>query len=139
MMTAATLPKGYVSGYSKPEVHKFPARVHCTVQVCELAVSKLHSPPYRSRQVICLTQSPFTFPSNCRCGPPLTSYMLGRAVPSRARHSSTHHRTLRCARLVHLCSKLTTTDATLFHTTISVSQLQYLLFWTVSSVVSLLR
>jgi hypothetical protein len=32
-----------------------------------------------------LTQSPFPFPSNYRCGPPLTSYMPGRAAPSRAR------------------------------------------------------
>jgi hypothetical protein len=47
--------------------------------------------------------SPFAFPSNCRCGPPLTSYMPGRCIPfTRARHSSTYHRTL-CA--VHgLCT-----------------------------------
>jgi hypothetical protein len=30
----------------------------------------------------CLTQSPFAFPSNCRCGPPLTSHMPGRSIPS---------------------------------------------------------
>jgi hypothetical protein len=54
------------------------------------------------RSSVSLTESPFAFPSNCRCGFPLTSYMPGRAVPSRARHSSTHHRTL-CA--VHgLCT-----------------------------------
>jgi hypothetical protein len=34
---------------------------------------------------VSLTQSPFAFPSHCRCGPSLTSYMPGRAVPSRAR------------------------------------------------------
>jgi hypothetical protein len=38
-------------------VHKFPARVQCTVQVCKLAVSNLHPPPYRSRQIICLSHS----------------------------------------------------------------------------------
>jgi hypothetical protein len=50
-----------------------------------------------------LTHIPFAFPSNCRCGPPLTSYMPGRSIPcTRARHSSTHHHTL-CA--VHgLCT-----------------------------------
>jgi hypothetical protein len=53
------------------------------------------------RSSVSLTQSPFAFLSNCRCGTPLTSYMPGRAVPSRARHSGTHHRTL-CA--VHLCT-----------------------------------
>jgi hypothetical protein len=36
------------------------------------------------RSSVSLTHSPFAFPSNCRCGPPLTSYMPGRAVPSRA-------------------------------------------------------
>jgi hypothetical protein len=56
------------------------------------------------RSSVSLTQSPFAFPSNCRRGPPLTSYMAGRDVPSRARHSSTHHRTL-CA--VHgLCTSV---------------------------------
>jgi hypothetical protein len=48
------------------------------------------------RSSVSLTQSPFAFPSNCRCGPPLTSYMPGRSIPcTRAQHSSTHHRTLR--------------------------------------------
>jgi hypothetical protein len=55
------------------------------------------------RSSVSLTQSPFAFPSNCRCGTPLTSYMPGRSIPcTSARHSSTHHRTL-CA--VHgLCT-----------------------------------
>jgi hypothetical protein len=55
------------------------------------------------RLSVSLTQSPFAFPSNCRCSPPLTSYMPGRSIPcTRARDSSTHHRTL-CA--VHgLCT-----------------------------------
>jgi hypothetical protein len=67
-------------------VHKIPASVQCTVQVCELAVSSLH--PHHTvagRSSDSLTQSPFAFPCNCRCGSPLTSYMLGRAVPSLAR------------------------------------------------------
>jgi hypothetical protein len=47
------------------------------------------------RSSVSLTQSSFAFPSNCRCGPPLTSYMPGRSIPcTRARHSSTRHRTL---------------------------------------------
>jgi hypothetical protein len=57
---------------------------------------------------VSLTQSPFAFPSNCRCDPPLTSYMPGRAVPSRARvHGTAAHFIARCARLVHLCTTLT--------------------------------
>jgi hypothetical protein len=47
------------------------------------------------RSSVSLTQSPFAFPSNFRCRPPLTSYMPGRYIPcTRARHSSTHNRTL---------------------------------------------
>jgi hypothetical protein len=50
------------------------------------------------RSTVSLTQSPFTFPSNCRCGPPLTSYMPGRAVPSRARvHVTAAHIIAHCA------------------------------------------
>jgi hypothetical protein len=53
------------------------------------------------RSSVSLTQRPFAFPSNCRCGPPLTSHIPGQAVPSRAwQHTSSH--TVRCARLVHL-------------------------------------
>jgi hypothetical protein len=85
----------------RPEVHKISARVQCTVQVCELAVSNLHAAPYRSTQIICLSHSEqlraltataAVIPSPATC----------RAAPSRARHSTTHHRTL-CA--VHgLCT-----------------------------------
>jgi hypothetical protein len=89
------------------EVHKIPARVQCTLQVCELAVSNLHPPPHRSRQIICLSQSepvrlPLQFPM--RLSPHQLHAGPGRSIPCTcAQHSSTHHRTLRCARLVHLC------------------------------------
>jgi hypothetical protein len=57
--------------------------------------------PHRTvagRSSVSLTQSPFAFPSNCRCGPPLTSYMPGRAVPSRARvHGTAAHIIAHCA------------------------------------------
>jgi hypothetical protein len=93
---------------STTDVHKIPARVQCTVQVFELAC-RTCTPHHTvaGRSSVSLTQSPFAFLSNCRCGPPLTSYMPGRAVPSRARvhtqqHTSSH--TVRCARLLHLCS-----------------------------------
>jgi hypothetical protein len=90
--------QGRDSDHSHPssaEVHKIPARLQCTVQVCELACRTCTTHhTVAGRSSVSLTQSPFAFPSNCRCGPPLTSYMSGRAVPSRARHSSTHHRTL---------------------------------------------
>jgi hypothetical protein len=33
------------------------------------------------RSSVSLTHSPFAFPSNCRCGPPFTSYMPGRSIP----------------------------------------------------------
>jgi hypothetical protein len=96
----------------KPEVHKIPTRVQCTVQVCELVESNLHPPPPHHRTVagrssVSLTQSPFVFPSICWCGPPLTSYMPGRSIPCTAQqHTSLH--TVRCARLVHLCFKRAT-------------------------------
>jgi hypothetical protein len=78
------------------EVHKILARVQCTVQLCELDVSNLH--PHHTvagRSSVSLIQSPFTFPSKCLWGPPITSYLPGRSIPcTRARHGSTHHRTL---------------------------------------------
>jgi hypothetical protein len=78
-----------------PEVHKIPA--HCSA-LCKCAnwLCQTFTPHHTiaGRSSVSLTQSPFTFPSNCRWGPSLTSYMPGRAVPSRAWHSSTHHRTL---------------------------------------------
>jgi hypothetical protein len=44
------------------------------------------------RSSVSLTQSPFAFPSNCRCGPPLTSYMPGRSIPCTAQqHTSSAH------------------------------------------------
>jgi hypothetical protein len=81
------------------EVHKIPARVQCTVQVCELAVSNLHPPPYRSRQVICLSHSesvrlPFQLPMRpsshqLQAGP-------GSSIPCTVQqHTSSH--------AVHLC------------------------------------
>jgi hypothetical protein len=76
------------------DVHKIPARVQCTVQVCELAVSNLHPPPYRSRQIICLSHSP---QQQQQQRPSLHQLHArpGRSVPcTRARDSSTHHRTL---------------------------------------------
>jgi hypothetical protein len=89
------LSRDYMVLYPRSEVHKIPACVQCTVQVCELAVSNLHPPPYRSRQIMCLSHS-----ESVR--PPLTSYMPGRSIP--CTHSSTHHRTL-CA--VHgLCTSV---------------------------------
>jgi hypothetical protein len=81
-----------------PEVHKIPARVQCTVQVCELAVSNQHPLPYRSRQIICLSHSesvrlPLQLPM--RPSPHQLHAGPGRSIPcTRARHSSTHHRTL---------------------------------------------
>jgi hypothetical protein len=77
-------------------VHKIPARVQCTEQVCEL-VCRTCTPHHTvaGRSSVSLTQSPFAFPSNYRFGPPLTSYMPGRSIPcTRTRHSSIHHRTL---------------------------------------------
>jgi hypothetical protein len=76
----------------RAEVHKIPARVQCTVQVCELAASNQHPPPYRSRQIICLSHSRVHSPSPHQLHP-----RPGPSIPcTHARHSSTHHRTL-CA------------------------------------------
>jgi hypothetical protein len=93
-------------GWYRSEVHKIPARVQCTVQACELSVSNLHTPPYRSRQIICLSHSesvrlPLQLPM--RPSPHQLQAGQGRSIPcTRARHSSTHHRIL-CA--VHgLCT-----------------------------------
>jgi hypothetical protein len=87
-------------------VHKIPTRVQCTVQVGELDVSNLHSPPYRSRQIIGLSHSesvrlPLQLPM--RPSPHQLHAGPGLSTPcTRARHSSTDHRTL-CA--VHgLCT-----------------------------------
>jgi hypothetical protein len=84
--------------YPKEEVHKIPAPVQCTVQVCELAMSNLRLPPYRSRQIICLSHSesvrlPLQLPM--RLAPHQLHAGPGSSIPcTRARHSSTHHRTL---------------------------------------------
>jgi hypothetical protein len=95
-------------GPSRSEVYKIPARVQCTVQVCELAVSKLNPPPYRSRQIICLSHSesvhlPLQLPM--RHSP--HQLHAGPFHPVHActaqQHTSSH--TVRCARLVHLCSR----------------------------------
>jgi hypothetical protein len=87
------------------EVHKIPTRVQCTVQVCELAVSNLHPPPYRSWQIICLSHLesvglPLQLPM--RPSPHQLHAGPGRSIPCTAQqHTSSH--TVRCARLVHLC------------------------------------
>jgi hypothetical protein len=58
------------------------------------------------RLSVSLTQSPFAFPSNCRCGPPLTSYIQGRAVLSHARmHGTSAHIIAHCA-LCTACAPL---------------------------------
>jgi hypothetical protein len=36
---------GRINLSNRADVHKIPARVQCTVQVCELALSNLHPPP----------------------------------------------------------------------------------------------
>jgi hypothetical protein len=83
---------------STPEVHKILARVQCTVQVCELAVSNLHPPPYCNRQIICLSHSesvrlPLQLPM--RPSPHQLHAGLGHSIPCTcAQHSSTHHCTL---------------------------------------------
>jgi hypothetical protein len=89
----------------RPNVHKIPARVQCTVQVCELAVSNLH--PHHTaagRSSVSLTQSPFAFPSNCRCGPPLTSYMSGRRF--HPVHGTAAHIIAHCGAVLGLCTSV---------------------------------
>jgi hypothetical protein len=110
------------------ELHKIPAHVHCTVQVCSedwRTCTPHHTVAGRSS--ISLTQSPFPFPSATAAAHPLSatcqavplhpyalasrqiiclSHMPGRAVALFAcvqaeLHTSSH--TVRCARLVHLC------------------------------------
>jgi hypothetical protein len=84
-----------------PDVHKIPARV----QVCKLAVSNLHPPPYRSRQIICLFHSRVRSPSphQLHAGP-------GRSIPCTAQQRTSSH-TVRCARLVHLWFIFSITDS----------------------------
>jgi hypothetical protein len=96
--------------YVSAELHKISACVQCTVQVCRLAVSNLHPPPYRSRQIICLSHSESVrLPlrnSNSKSGPPLTSYMLGRAILSLAHVQAQQHtlsHTVLCTACAPLC------------------------------------
>jgi hypothetical protein len=77
--------------------------VHCAS--VRTGLSNLHTPPYRSRQIICLSHSRVRSPSPPIADAALPSPATCRAVPSRARvhaqqHTSSH--TVRCARLVHL-------------------------------------
>jgi hypothetical protein len=91
---------------STAEVHRIPARVQCTVQVCELAVSNLHPPPYRNRQIICLSHS-----ESVRLPPPIADAALPspakcRAVPSCACvHGTAAHIIAHCA-LCPACAPL---------------------------------
>jgi hypothetical protein len=88
------------------EVHKIPARVQCTVQVCELAMSNLHPPPYRSRQIICLSQLRVRSPSPPIADAALPSPATCRAVPSLARvHDTAAHIIAHCA-LCTACAPL---------------------------------
>jgi hypothetical protein len=88
--------------------------LHACSALCKCAnwLCRTYTPHHTvvGRSSVSLTQNPFAFPSNCRCGPPLTSYMPGLSNPcTRARHSTTHHRTL-CA--VHsLCISALCNDA----------------------------
>jgi hypothetical protein len=93
---------------SKSDVHKIPARVQCTEQVCEMAVSNLDPQPYRSRQIICLSHSESVrLPLQLPMRPSPHQLHAGPLHPLHActarQHTSSH--TVRCARLVHLCSK----------------------------------
>jgi hypothetical protein len=82
-------------------LHVCSALCKCANWLCRTCIPH-HTVAGRSS--VSLTQSPFTFPSNCRCGPPLTSYMPGRSIPCTAQqHTSSH--TVRCAWLVHLCTR----------------------------------
>jgi hypothetical protein len=86
-------------------LHACSALCKCADWLCRTCTP----PPYRSRQIMCLSHSESVrLPLRNSSGPPLTSYMPGRAVPSLARvqaqqHTSSH--TVRCARLVHLCTR----------------------------------
>jgi hypothetical protein len=65
---------------SNAELHKIPARVHCTVQVCRIhwrTCTPHHTVAGRSS--ISLTQSPFPFPSATAAVHPLSA--ICRAVP----------------------------------------------------------
>jgi hypothetical protein len=100
-----TLPKKYIRCH-KADVHKIPARVQCTVQVCELTVSNLHPPPpppYRSRQIICLSHSESVrLPLQMLMRPSPHQLHAGPFHPVHACMNSSTHRTL-CA--VHgLCT-----------------------------------
>jgi hypothetical protein len=64
----------------RPELHKIPALVHCTVQVCTLdwrTCTPHHTVAGRSS--ISLTQSPFPFPAATAAANPLSATC--RAVP----------------------------------------------------------
>jgi hypothetical protein len=86
-------------------LHACSALCKCANWLCRTC------PPHHTvagRSSVSLTQSPFAFPSNCRCGPP--SPATCRAGPfhpvhacTAQQHPSSH--TVRCARLVHLCPR----------------------------------
>jgi hypothetical protein len=63
-----------IISYSSPDLHKIPARVHCTVQVCGL-VWRTCTPHHTvaGRSSISLTQSPFPFPSTTAVAHPLSA------------------------------------------------------------------
>jgi hypothetical protein len=99
-----------ISLWSKAEVHKIPARVQCTVQVCELMCRTCTPPPYLSRQNICLSHSESVrLPLQLPMRPSPHQLHAGPFHPVHActeqQHPSSH--TARCARLVHLWSKET--------------------------------
>jgi hypothetical protein len=89
----------------RSEVHNIPARVQCTVQVCELALSNLHPPPYRSRQIICLSHSESVrLPLQLGMRPSSHQLHAGSFHPVHActTQQETSSHTVRCALLVHL-------------------------------------